>query len=254
MWAQEAALGRGAASFVRTVAPGQPRREPPELRADAPKTVSAAYDDRVGEPTQASGPRGSKSSLRSQAQRRRADRPAELARAADSHRTRAVVDQIAELSGADQWVVAAYWSAPHEPDTHRLVTWLSQVGHRVLLPILSTGREHPSWGWFSHEDDLVVGARGLAQPAGQPVPAVTLSTADLVLCPGLLGGRDGSRLGTGGGWYDRALADLPPATPRWLLLFADEVVDAVPTEPHDLGVSDLVTESGWVHCRQSDAG
>lgn len=149
--------------------------------------------------------------------------------------------------GPGRLVVAAYWSNPGEPDTHGLIAELAKTGHRVLLPMVSTGRENPSWGWFTEPEALVAAPMGLAEP-DRPAESGALGKADVVLCPGLLGGRDGSRLGTGGGWYDRAMVDLEPTTPRWLLLFADEVEQALPTESHDLRVSDLVTESSWVHC------
>jgi 5-formyltetrahydrofolate cyclo-ligase len=61
------------------------------------------------------------------------------------------------------------------------------------------------------------------------------------VCPGVAGSRAGDRLGRGGGSYDRALARSAPTTLRCLLLYDDEVVDAVPTDAHDERVDVLVT-------------
>ena len=70
------------------------------------------------------------------------------------------------------------------------------------------------------------------------------------MVPGLLGTPSGRRLGRGGGWYDRALVHASPEARVWLLLNDDEVVDEVPSEPHDLPVTALVTPTRWVACRE----
>jgi 5-formyltetrahydrofolate cyclo-ligase len=52
------------------------------------------------------------------------------------------------------------------------------------------------------------------------------------------------RLGRGGGCYDRALARVPVGTFVCALLYDDEVLDAVPSAPHDRRVTAVVTPSG----------
>ncbi|MFD0866860.1 5-formyltetrahydrofolate cyclo-ligase, partial [Tessaracoccus lubricantis] len=59
-------------------------------------------------------------------------------------------------------------------------------------------------------------------------------------------GRDGTRLGTGGGWYDRALPHRRPGALLVALAREDEVLDTVPTLPHDVSVDGWATELGWV--------
>jgi 5-formyltetrahydrofolate cyclo-ligase len=66
---------------------------------------------------------------------------------------------------------------------------------------------------------------------------------DVALVPGAVFGRDGSRLGRGAGHYDRFFAthDVPVrvgVVPERLL------VEAVPTEHHDVPMTHVVTESG----------
>jgi len=57
--------------------------------------------------------------------------------------------------------------------------------------------------------------------------------------------RDGTRLGMGGGWYDRALHHRRPGTPVWALANSDEVLPRLPHEPHDLPVDAVITEDGF---------
>ena len=67
-----------------------------------------------------------------------------------------------------------------------------------------------------------------------------------VAVPGLAFGRDGSRLGYGGGFYDQALAET--AALRVGVAGSWALVDAVPTEPHDARLDAVVTEAEtwWV--------
>ena len=62
--------------------------------------------------------------------------------------------------------------------------------------------------------------------------------------PALAVARNGIRLGRGGGYYDRALQHARPGAVLVALVFDDEFVDELPTEPHDRRVTAVVTPSG----------
>lgn len=141
-------------------------------------------------------------------------------------------------------VVALYASRPDEPGTLGLIPLLERLGWRVLLPRL--GRT-PDWAWSTHP--LVPGWANIPEPTGPALGPEVLSLADLLILPALAVAHDGTRLGTGGGWYDRALPHARPEVPRWVLVNADEVVPRLPSEPHDLPVDVAVTEAGFTHLR-----
>jgi len=148
--------------------------------------------------------------------------------------------------------VAAYLSTKEEPDTLRLVAWLSARRVRVLLPLLTdgTGRRLPEPAWAAYEGPqaLRVGPLGLLEPTTTALPARQLPEAELVVCPGLAANRHGDRLGRGGGWYDRALVHAGQTTPVVVLLNSDEVLDAIPTQPWDRRVDRVATPAGVVDC------
>ena len=74
-----------------------------------------------------------------------------------------------------------------------------------------------------------------------------LPAADVVVVPALAVDRGGVRLGRGGGYYDRALRHVRPDARLVALVFDDELVDALPVEPHDRRVTAVVTPSGgWL--------
>ena len=77
-----------------------------------------------------------------------------------------------------------------------------------------------------------------------------LAAAAAVVMPALAVAEDGMRLGQGGGYYDRFLAELPQAMPTVALVFEDELLPAgaIPAEPTDRPVDGVVTAAGlrWV--------
>ena len=95
--------------------------------------------------------------------------------------------------------------------------------------------------------DLAPGRYGLLEPVGPRLPPEELGLADVVVVPALAVGRDGSRLGRGGGFYDRALLHARADAVLVGVVFDEELVDAVPTEAHDVGLHAVVTPSGgWL--------
>lgn len=82
---------------------------------------------------------------------------------------------------------------------------------------------------------------GIPAPcATAPVPVTTSRT--LCILPGLAAGRDGTRLGYGGGFYDRFLDTFTGIT---LFPVYDRLLfPTLPTEPTDHRVMHIVTEKG----------
>ncbi|MCZ2825201.1 MULTISPECIES: 5-formyltetrahydrofolate cyclo-ligase [unclassified Modestobacter] len=177
-----------------------------------------------------------KATLRATLLARRADRsPAARAAAADALAT-ALAGRLAGTS-----VTAAYVPAAEEPGAGRLPDALPG---RLLLPVVpARGRE---LSWAEHDGRLVPGRFGLQEPTGPRLPPGALAEADVVVVPALAVAADGTRLGRGGGYYDRALAHARPGATLVAVLFDEEFVDQLPAGPHDRRVTAVVTPSaGW---------
>jgi len=142
-------------------------------------------------------------------------------------------------------VLCAYVSMPTEPGTEVLIDQLHRAGVTVLLPVLLDDLD---LDWAAYRPGQWRRGRfGLVEPSAPPLGVDAIRTAELVLCPGVAGTPAGQRLGRGGGSYDRALARSLPSTARWLLLYDAEVVDDLPTAPHDQPVDAIVTPTSLVH-------
>lgn len=134
--------------------------------------------------------------------------------------------------------VAAYVSVGSEPGTGPLLDALLARGTRVLLPILQSDND---LNWGVYDGSLVPARRGLLEPTGPGLGVEAIASADVVLVPGVAADLGGRRLGRGGGSYDRALARVVPGTWVAILLFDEEIVTRVPTDPHDRAVDAALT-------------
>lgn len=152
---------------------------------------------------------------------------------------RALRDALLELPQMGMaGTVAAYYSIGSEPETRRLLYALWKRGTYVLLPLLQPDGEL-DWASYEGPDSLVPGPRGLLEP-GEPARGVdAIARVDMVLVPALAADGSGNRLGRGGGSFDRALARVGPLIPVIALLYDDELLDAVPAEPHDRPVNSI---------------
>ena len=147
--------------------------------------------------------------------------------------------------------LAAYVPDETEPGSGRLPAAYTQLGARVLLPIIpATGRE---LGWAVDTGRLAPGRFGLLEPVGPRLGPTAIGTADVVVVPAVAVDRRGVRLGRGGGYYDRALVHARPDAVLVALVFDDELVDELPDEDHDRRVTAVVTPSGgWQHLGSSE--
>lgn len=144
--------------------------------------------------------------------------------------------------------VAVYESLPDEPPTGPLIAALLRSGHEVIVPITL---EDYSLEWTYAAEGTVGDAATVTRrpldPGQEGLGVGALATCDLIVTPGLSVDRHGTRLGQGGGCYDRALAHRNPAAPVIALLHEGEFSDTdLPYEEHDQRVDGYVTTSGRV--------
>jgi 5-formyltetrahydrofolate cyclo-ligase len=143
--------------------------------------------------------------------------------------------------------VAAYVSAPTEPDTSLLIDALHARGVRVLLPVLGPGLAR-CWGEYTSREQLAQRAPGRPlEPEGEVFPPEALTEAEVVIAPALAVDQDGIRLGQGGGWYDRALLHRAPDAPVLAMVHEAELLTEahLPRAEHDVPVDAVITEERW---------
>lgn len=183
----------------------------------------------------------------SKSARRQAMLAARRALSPEVRRTEA--DQLcAHLDAAvrDARTVCAYVPVGTEPGSPALLDRLRRVCHEVLLPVARTGPggEHLALQWGRYvpgAGDLTTGRFGVPEPPEPWLPAQAVARAQVVLVPALAVARTGVRLGRGGGFYDRSLPLCAPGTRLVAVVRDDEVLDALPAEPHDVRMTHALT-------------
>lgn len=159
--------------------------------------------------------------------------------AAKSKRACATLAQQQEFR--DAGVVMLYHVMAQELDVTDLIERCWADGKTALLPkVRWDPREMIAVPYRSLDDPMSVGRYNILEPAdGEPWPADEI---DLIVVPGLAFDARGRRLGKGGGFYDRFLAQPLLCAVTCAVAFAEQMVDAVATESHDACMDMLVTD------------
>ena len=145
---------------------------------------------------------------------------------------------------APQWVVAGFLPINDEIDILPLLRRLSAAGHDLVLPVV-VGRGAPLiFRRWRDGDALEAGPLGTRHPADS-APALD---PDVLLVPLLAFDRQGYRLGYGGGYYDRTLADLRGRRPVLAVGvgYNQQEVPAVPHGPQDEKLDWIVTDQAVI--------
>jgi 5-formyltetrahydrofolate cyclo-ligase len=106
--------------------------------------------------------------------------------------------------------VMAYDAVSGEVELDRFIAWAELRGAEVRMP----------------EDDV--------DPAWP----------DVIIVPGVAFTRRGDRLGQGGGWYDRFLPGRRSDCVTIGVGFAEQILDEVPVEDHDVRLDAIVSDAG----------
>ena len=167
---------------------------------------------------------------------------------------------LADIVGASD-TVCAYLPVGTEPGSAEFLDELTGRCRSVLLPVVQTGPggEHLALRWGRYQPNrLVAGRFGLREPEGPWLAPSAIADATVVLVPALAVDRAGVRLGRGGGFYDRSLPLCRPDARLVAVVRDCEVLDKLPTAPHDVRVTHALTPAGGLialgECSSADGG
>lgn len=152
--------------------------------------------------------------------------------------------------------VMFYASFKSEVQTMGAIARCIKQGKRIVLP-LTLAKEKSLCPYLIKDPDrdLKPGYCGIPEP--DPASAVPLNSQeiDVVILPGSVFDHHGGRLGYGGGFYDRFLANQAPGALRIALAFELQVsAESLPLAAHDQPVDCLVTEKKIFRFGQNQPG
>jgi len=139
--------------------------------------------------------------------------------------------------------ISVYVSMATEIETHSLIRQLLATGRLVCVPAFHAGK-YVAAAIEDFDRDLVTGKLGILEP--KQIRHVPVTHPDVWLVPGLAFDSHGNRLGRGKGYFDALLQHAPGV--KIALTHEFQLLPTVPTEPHDVRMDFIVTETQIVQC------
>jgi 5-formyltetrahydrofolate cyclo-ligase len=136
-------------------------------------------------------------------------------------------------------VVGLYWPIGDELDPRFLQIQLEQSGFKTTLPCITHKTDPLEFRLWGQGDPLIKGAYDILEPEKEAPKVVP----DILIVPLLAYDERCYRLGWGGGFYDRTIAEYPHIR-TFGFAYAAQIVNHVPNESHDLPLHGVITETG----------
>ena len=150
-------------------------------------------------------------------------------------------------------VVFVYMHFRGEVRTDGLIREFLARGATLCVPLTVVSQSRLLAVQITDPDrDLLPGYCGIPEPRPELRTGSIVQPGEIAaaIVPGSVFDPQGGRLGYGGGYYDRFLAQAAPQAARIGLAFGLQLVDQVPIESHDQAMDFVVTEDNVYDCRR----
>jgi 5-formyltetrahydrofolate cyclo-ligase len=126
-----------------------------------------------------------------------------------------------------------------EVDTWQIIRKAWEQGKRIVIPKCEAKSRTMDFRELTVFSQLESVYFGLLEPIVSETSSVPAEEIDLVIVPGAAYARSGYRLGFGGGYYDRFLANYHGNTLS--LAFEKQLINSLPIERHDIPVRKIIS-------------
>ncbi len=137
--------------------------------------------------------------------------------------------------------IAVYLARPFEVNLDALARELLREGRTLCAPRVDVAAVRMNFARLLDLDAVTRGPWGVREPLSDETVQ-----PEIVLAPGLGFDKKGHRLGTGGGWYDRVLPEIPH---KIGVIFHGQFADEIPVEPHDIEVDWVASDETLIRCK-----
>jgi len=154
---------------------------------------------------------------------------------------------VEELARCNAKRVMFYLARAPELDLDAAIRNALDLGLSVAVPLVAPDSEDMDPVHLASLDTsgMSVDRFGIRAPASPTL--IDPSTLDVIVVPGVAFDRSGQRLGRGAGFYDRFLKRLKTRPICIGTCFEEQVIERLPTEPHDEPMDMLVSEHATSH-------
>jgi 5-formyltetrahydrofolate cyclo-ligase len=147
-------------------------------------------------------------------------------------------------------VIFLFASFRSEVGTFPLIEETLRLGKRIILPRVDTKNKELRLYEIKDLSEVSPGYMAIPEPTVPEERERDINEVTLAVMPGAAFDHTGSRLGYGGGYYDKLLSRLRRRIPLIALAYEEQIVDALPSEPHDIKVHLIVTDKRVIDCRK----
>lgn len=145
-------------------------------------------------------------------------------------------------------IVLLYVNSDCEVNSMNIIKKCLNYKKIVILPAFDTTRHEMNLMKIDNIDrDLILGPRGILEPDASRCNAVPIECIDIAIIPGVAFDEKGGRIGSGDGYYDRLIPNLPITTRKVALTFEDQIVPQIQMEAHDKHVDIIITEKRIIY-------
>ena len=143
-----------------------------------------------------------------------------------------------------------YVGVGNEVQTAALIERLLAQGKHVAVPLTDFKSKRIILSEIRGLHDLEEKGSGLLEPKKKPVKPLLAGELDLIVVPGIAFDMQGSRLGTGYGFYDKLLRRTSSKIPLVGFCFAENLEERLPAESHDVKMNIIITDKEVIRCRE----
>ena len=135
-----------------------------------------------------------------------------------------------------------YLSFGSEIDTRPIIDIALEDGKEVYIPKVYKSNKDMKAIRLNSYDNLEENSMGILEPKDDS-SFIAKENIDLIIVPGAVFDIHGNRIGYGGGYYDRFLADIKDKRNKVVLAYDLQVVDFIEVEEHDIKMDYIITNS-----------
>ncbi|WP_144550894.1 5-formyltetrahydrofolate cyclo-ligase [Bacillus mycoides] len=140
----------------------------------------------------------------------------------------------------DAQTIGITLSMENEVNTYAIIEQAWREGKKVAVPKCNRETRTMTFRQITNFDQLETVYMNLREPIPALTVEVEVNEMELLFVPGVAYTRRGERIGYGGGYYDRYLAEYEGKTLS--LAFDFQMVNYIPTESFDQNVQKIITE------------
>ena len=166
-----------------------------------------------------------------------------------NEKTQAIEDRLFEFANfLESNITLLYMNTENEVATRNIIKRTIEYNKIVVLPVFDMEKHRMDLMKVENlENQLKRGPRGVQEPNTTKSKKVPIDSIDIAIVPGIAFDEKGARIGTGMGFYDRLIPNLPITTRKVALSFEDQLIQQVPMEHHDKHVDIIITDKRIIY-------